>query len=160
MKRKYICIIVIILWLLLMDQITKLIISRSNYTINIIDGVLQFTFVKNTGGAFSIAQNSLWGIIITNGIVLGIVIRFIIIQFNKMDRITKLCGSFILAGGISNLLDRVVRGYVVDFIDITPIINFPIFNIADMYIVTGWIIFVFLTIKYTISKKKFEINEK
>ena len=54
MKRKYICIIVIILWLLLMDQITKLIISRSNYTINIIDGVLQFTFVKNTIHNYSI----------------------------------------------------------------------------------------------------------
>lgn len=159
-KKKYICIIVVILGLLLIDQITKFIISRTNYTINIIEGVLQFTFAKNTGGAFSLAQNNLWGIIITNSIVLGIVIRFMIIQFDKMNRTTKLCGSFILAGGISNLLDRIIRGYVVDFIDITPIFKFPIFNIADIYIVVGWIVFVILTIKYTISKNNFKTNEK
>lgn len=140
-KKKYICIIVVILGLLLIDQITKFIISKTNYTINIIEGVLQFTFAKNTGGAFNLAQNNLWGIIITNSIVLGIVIRFMIIQFDKMNRTTKLCGSFILAGGISNLLDRIIRGYVTDYVSLNIVgYHFPIFNLADVCITLGVIL--------------------
>lgn len=153
MKKKYVYIIISILVLILIDQITKLIISMTDSTIFFIDGIIQFTFTKNTGGAFSLAQNNLLGIIITNVIILGIVTHFMITQFNKMDKITKFCGSLILAGGISNLLDRLIRGYVVDFIDITPILNFPIFNIADIYIVIGWAVFVALTIKYTVKNK-------
>lgn len=160
MKKNYIYIIITILGLLLIDQITKFMMTGVNNTIYLIDGFLQFTFVKNTGGAFSLAQNNLWGIVITNGIILGIVIRFMIVQFDKMDRATKLCGTLILAGGISNLLDRLMRGYVVDFIDITPLFNFPIFNIADIYIVIGWIVFVVLTIKYTVSKKNVNTSEE
>ena len=153
MKKKYVYIIISILVLILIDQITKLIISMTDSTIFFIDGIIHFTFTKNTGGAFSLAQNNLLGIIITNVIILGIVTHFMITQFNKMDKITKFCGSLILAGGISNLLDRLIRGYVVDFIDITPILNFPIFNTADIYIVIGWAVFVALTIKYTVKNK-------
>ena len=47
----------------------------------------------------------------------------------------------ILAGGIGNVIDRIFRGFVVDYIDITGIINFPIFNLADILIVLGIAIF-------------------
>ena len=153
MKKQYIYIIISILILVLIDQITKNLIISTNEDICIIDGVLQFTYVENTGGAFSLGQKNLLGIIITNIIVLGIVIRFMIVQFEKMDKWTKICITLIISGGISNFVDRIIRGFVVDFIDFTQIINFPIFNLADIYIVVGWILFVILTIKYAVNRR-------
>ena len=61
----------------------------------------------------------------------------------------------ILAGGISNFIDRVFRGYVVDYIDITPIFNFPVFNLEDAVIIIGWIMFVVL-ISISAIKLKYE----
>ena len=66
-----------------------------------------------------------------------------------MDKTTKIMLSLVLAGGISTLIDRLARGFIVDYIDINPMFQFPIFNIADIYIVFGWIILVIHTIKYT-----------
>lgn len=160
MKKKYVYITASVLVLLIIDQLTKFLVTGTNESICIIDGILQFTYTKNTGVAFSLIQNNLLGIVITNVIILGIVIHFMVVQFDNMDKGTKLCGSLILAGGMSNLLDRLIKGYVVDFIDVTPILNFPIFNIADIYIVVGWIVFVILTIKYTIENKRTNINKK
>lgn len=160
MKKKYIYFMVSTLGLLLIDQVTKAFISGTNESICIINGLLQFNYVQNTGGAFSIGQNNLLEIIITNVIILGILIHFIIAQIDRMNPQTKFCSSLILAGGISNLLDRIIRGYVVDFIDVTPWINFPIFNIADMYIVIGWLLFVILTIQYAGRKKHINTHEE
>ena len=49
---------------------------------------------------------------------------------------------FLIAGGISNLIDRVFRGFVVDYIDFTQIIDFPVFNLADIVLVVGWILLI------------------
>jgi len=72
-------------------------------------------------------------------------------QKDNINNITYIVLTTILTGGIGNFIDRVFRGYVVDFIDINQIINFPIFNFADIYIVCGWIVLAFIFAKNTIE---------
>lgn len=151
-KMKLTKLLILILLLILMDQIIKFYIENVNESIEVLSGVLRFTYSQNTGGAFSIGKNSLPSIIVTNVIILGIIIKFMITNYEKMDCGTKVCLSLILSGGISNFIDRVFKGYVVDFIDFTQCINFPIFNLADIFVVLGWMIFIFLTIRYALKK--------
>ena len=65
--------------------------------------------------------------------------------------------SFILAGGISNVIDKVFRGYVTEFIDFGQVINLPVFNVADIFILIGWVaiaaIFAAFTVKEWRNKK-------
>ena len=117
-------------------------------------GVLQITYVENTGAAFSVGQGNVVQYIIISSIVLGITIRFLILQFEKIDCVTKIMLCLVLAGGISNLIDRIFRRFVLDYIDIGQLLFFPIFNIADAYIVVGWVILVALTIRYTLKEVK------
>lgn len=143
-KKQYIVIIVIlIIIIILLDQSLKLWVSISNDEITIVKGMLKIHYRENTGMAFGIGNGSLVRIITTNLLVLFILIRFLIRQIENMNNMSKISLSFILAGGISNLLDRLIKGKVIDYIDISSIINqFPIFNLADMCIVIGFIIFV------------------
>ena len=67
--------------------------------------------------------------------------------------------SLILAGGFANLIDRIVRGYVIDYIDITKLFNYPVFNFADICIVIG-VILVFIIIIINTIKSQESINEK
>ena len=63
-----------------------------------------------------------------------------------MEKKTVMSLILILAGGFSNLIDRIFRGYVVDFIDVNEIINFPMFNLADILIFTGCALFAIFLI--------------
>lgn len=69
-------------------------------------------------------------------------IRFLILQRDTIDYKTSVALALVLAGGINNLIDRITKGYVIDYIDITPICNFPVFNIPDMLICSGWLMLV------------------
>lgn len=131
-------IFIIVLIFLLIDQITKFIFI--NKDIAIIPGVLKFHTVQNRGGAFGVGQNSTFSFIIANIIVLGIIMKFISIQANQIDKKTGFALAMVLAGGFGNLIDRLFKGYVVDFIDVSDLINFPNFNVADILIVLGWIL--------------------
>lgn len=133
MKRIFLIVII----LLLCDQVTKILFI--NKDISIIQGILKFHTVQNRGGAFGIGQNSTFSFIVANIIVLGIIIKFISIQANQIDKKTGIALGMVLAGGFSNLVDRLFRGFVVDFIDISELINFPNFNLADIFIVLGWV---------------------
>lgn len=146
--------IVFFIILLILDQITKIIIEKNNINIILIPNVLEIQTVHNTGGAFGVATGNTGMFIITNLVVLGLIIRFICLQKEFMDKVTLYSLFTILAGGFSNLIDRVVRGYVIDFINIIPSINFPKFNLADMYITIGWIVLAFVFALYSFKEIK------
>ena len=84
--------------------------------------------------------------------------KFIRSEKYEKDELTNWGVSLILAGGIGNLIDRVFRGSVVDYIDITKLFNWPVFNLADIYIVIG-VILVFVLILVKTIKDQEKTNE-
>lgn len=153
--KKYI-ILILTLVLVALEQLSKIIILnvKSNLPIELIKNILNISYVENRGAAFGISIGSVWGFIIINIIVIGILIGIIYSQKSILNGKTSIVYSLILAGGISNLIDRIFRGVVIDFIDITPIIDFPVFNFADIMIVVGVIIFGIKMIKGIIKKEE------
>lgn len=133
MKKRYIRMSIIILILIIIDQITKQFAINNKSSI-----IANMEFIQNYGAAFGIGGNSTLFIILVNIVVLGIIVKFIYSQKDRVDTKTLASFTMILAGGIGNLIDRIFRGFVVDFIDISKLFKFPSFNIADIYIVIGW----------------------
>lgn len=155
MKNKtLICAIIVSIILLIIDQITKWIIIGNNTNLVLIPNILELNTVQNTGGAFGIGEGNISTFIITNLIVLGLIIRFICTQKDMMDKPTMYILFIILAGGFGNVIDRLFKGYVVDFINIFPAINFPRFNFADIYITLGWVALAFVFAKFTYKEIK------
>ena len=158
-KRKVLRnIFIVVLIFLLIDQITKFIFV--NKDISIIPGVLKFHTVQNRGGAFGVGQNSTFSFIVANIIVLGIIMKFVSMQANQIDKKTGFAIAMVLAGGFGNLIDRLFKGYVVDFIDVSELINFPNFNIADILIVLGWILLALFFAIYANNVRMERMKEK
>ena len=81
-------------------------------------------------------------IISLSSLLICALVYYILKNFNKMDKITINALAMILGGGIGNLIDRVSKGFVVDYIDINYLIKYPIFNLADIFIVIGTIVII------------------
>ncbi len=115
-------------------------------SIPIIDGVLHLTSHRNAGAAFGMMQGQMWLFFIATIIVVAVVIYLIQFKTNNSKWFGTLLG-LVLGGAIGNFIDRMFRGEVVDFIDVYIFTyNFPIFNVADMALVTGvimWVIHAF-----------------
>lgn len=152
MKKKIILAVVSIL-IIMLDQISKLIMIDKN--INILPQVLSFSYTQNTGVAFGLISNNIIFVIIFNIVILGIIIKFLKENNESIDYTVLVSLILILSGGIGNLIDRILRGYVVDFIKF-DFINFPIFNVADISITLGIFILVIVIVKQMILNK----NEK
>lgn len=131
--------------LIILDQTSKIIVnSYIKEDVEIItNNVLTITKVENEGIAFGLNKRNL-GNIGLSIIVICVIINYMISQKDKMNKKVIVFLSFILAGGFSNVIDRLFKGAVFDFIKIG---NFPVFNIADICIVLGWILFVIDFIK-------------
>lgn len=135
--------------IIIADQITKLFISTA-FTDNtrhiLIPGIINIVFRKNTGAAFSILSNHviLLGII---SVVFCIGIIVFSIKRKPIHPLFRTSLSLIFAGAFGNGIDRIIRGYVVDFIE-TAFINFPVFNIADIAITTGAVLLIIYVIFY------------
>lgn len=115
-------------------------------TVPLIKGVFHLTYTQNTGAAFSILRNQqMLLILVTSAVMLMLglwLIRLIPVPGNEA---LKLSLTFILAGGIGNLIDRVRLNYVIDLFDFR-LINYPIFNVADCLIVIGTILLGWLVV--------------
>ncbi len=146
--------IIVVSIIITLDQISKYIIIKTGFETTIIPNILEITYVENKGGAFGVGQNSTPMFIITNFVVLGIIIRFIYLQRDLIDKVTLNILLVILAGGFGNLIDRIARGFVVDFISMFPSTNFPKFNFADICITLGWIALAFVFAQNTYKEIK------
>ena len=139
---------------LIIDQILKGIISTLTTSYVIIDKVFSIKYLTNTGAAFSLFENNTFLLILVSLFILVLVYN---VSFSfKSDRLTNLTFGLLYGGILGNLIDRVFYGYVRDFIKIG---NFPIFNIADIAIVVGIILLVFISIKGEFISKRGEKDE-
>ena len=141
--------LIIILW----DQSLKIIVQNAG-EITIIPEVLTFNLTKNTDSAYGIGSNSTITYVATNLVILGIIFKFIRTQNEFVDKKLKILLSFILAGGISNVIERVARGYVTQFIDFQKVIPLPIFNMADIFILIGWVSVALIFAMFTVKEWK------
>ena len=102
-----------------------------------IKGFMDFTFVENRGAAFGILNGKIWLLLILAAIICAVIIYSMLkMPKTKEYRLLKAALTLILAGAVGNVIDRVIRGYVVDFFEFT-FISFPVFNMADIYVVVG-----------------------
>ncbi len=127
------------------DQLSKGLINigmNLNQSIEIIPNFLNLTYVYNTGAAFSIFEGAKWFFIITAIIVLNIIYIFFI-KDKELKNSEIVIYSLLISGIIGNLIDRVVFGYVIDFIDVN-IFNFAIFNLADSFIVIAVVLLLIM----------------
>lgn len=104
---------------------------KGNGTFVLIKGVFGLTYAENTGAAFSMFSASTDILSVVTGIAITAVLIYII--FFKKSLVYDICLPFIVAGGLGNLIDRMTRGYVVDYLH-TLFVNFPIYNFADCLI--------------------------
>lgn len=128
-------------FLLITDQISKLIITRifDLYESIEIAPFLNFTFIVNYGFAFGFLNNPSLNQLVVSFVIASIIIYFCFLLFKTQDRSFRLNLTLIIAGAIGNFLDRVIRGYVVDFIDVyVAKYHWPAFNLADSYISIGF----------------------
>ncbi len=134
--------------LVIIDQVSKYLITLKNVNITIINGLLNFTYVENRGMVFGLAQGSVY-VVGAISLLVCVLLVWYIQNEKKNNRKIEFPIYIILAGGIGNMIDRLFRGYVVDFID-TPFI--ATFNLADSFVVIG-IILMIITYIYKIKKK-------
>ena len=136
------------IFVILIDQFTKYLIFH-NYPIFLNKDFLIFKldFVKNYGAAFNIFTGSRIFLSFIS-IIFSILLIYIILRRNTLISLELYSYSFILGGTIGNGIDRIIKGFVIDFINLN-IINFPIFNIADISINIGFILLL-----YNIFKNK------
>ena len=134
--------------LIIIDQAIKW-ISRTKLTkfesYPVIDGFFHFTYVENRGAAFGMLQNKTWFFVLITLLVVGYMIYFTKKNKNIDIKLTFVL-SIITAGAIGNLIDRIWLGFVVDMFDFRGIWQF-VFNFADICVVVGGILLIFLIIK-------------
>ena len=136
------------IFIVLIDQFTKyLMIYNNKLFINKDFLLFKLDFVKNYGAAFNIFSGSRIFLSLIS-ILFSILLIYLIFRKNTLNSFDLYSYSFILGGTIGNGIDRIYKGFVVDFINLN-IINFPVFNIADISINIG---FIFLL--YNIFKNK------
>lgn len=133
---------VLVVLLLIFDQFTKYLAVKhlkGKPSIPLIDGVLELQYLENRGAAFGMFQNQKIFILLV-GIVFMAVILYFLLKLPKQKKfnVIHVLAAVIIAGGAGNMIDRFRLDYVVDFIYFS-LIDFPIFNVADIYVVVATI---------------------
>lgn len=123
--------------LALLDQLTKWLVASAvsgTEALLIIPGILHITPTENTGSVFGLFKGQQIPLIVLTIVVIAVILYFIFSRKLPEDKLARVCATLLLAGAIGNLIDRVMRGAVFDFIDFQV---WPVFNLADAMITTG-----------------------
>lgn len=149
--RWYLIDMVILSVLLSLDQFTKYLAIqylKDKPSVVLIKGVLEFQYLENTGSAFSLFQGKKMFLLIMGFVFLAAVLFFLYkVPAQKKFRAVHVLTAVLIAGALGNMADRIRYDFVVDFISFV-LIHFPVFNIADCYIVISaicmFLLFIFV----------------
>ena len=147
--------ILIIVLCIAADQLTKICAAanlKDISTLPIIENIFHFTYVENRGAAFGMLADHRWVFMILS--VVGIAAIFVYLTVTKPKSWwMRLALCFIVGGGVGNMIDRIARGYVIDFID-CRFINFYVFNVADSFVCVGCAMFFIAVIIDEVRERK------
>ena len=142
----------IVLFGILLDQITKYYVAHNfiqGARQKVIDGFFYLTYVRNTGAGFSILQGQRWVFIILTFIALPLFI-YLYVKSDPGHKLERFAYLLLISGTIGNFIDRVLYGSVVDFLDFIIFgYDFPVFNVADIFITVGVGLYLLLTLLET-----------
>lgn len=148
MRKK---IILIASFSLVFDQIIKYLFSNVISGFVLIPNFISFIYAENEGVAFSMLSGNRLFIILITILLLGILIYMLEkehVNSRQNLKLVVLSYGFLFGGILGNLIDRIIRGYVVDYVSLNIIgYHFPIFNLADLFITLGVILLVIKTLK-------------
>lgn len=148
---------------MIIDQLIKFFVEKIGLIdLTVINNLFNLTYVKNTGGAWGILSNNMIVLILISVLVLIVLIKSLY-QEKKENIIMIVSYSFLFGGIVGNLIDRLIRGYVVDYLHFYHnSYHFPVFNFADILIVLGVLLMIIMTIKEDIhgyySRRREEKN--
>ena len=133
--------------LVIADQLTKhlaVVRLKNQAAYNLINGILEFNYLENRGAAFGVLQNQKYFFVFVALIFIGVIV-FVLIKVPTQKKYYSLNILLVMiaAGAVGNMIDRVRYDYVVDFIYFS-LIDFPTFNVADIYVTCGITVMVFL----------------
>ena len=144
--KKNISLIIIFFSIILFDQLTKILVIKNFqlYESMSIFPLFNLTFVVNYGFAFGFLNNSSLNQIIVICVIFSIIAYFLFLLFKTQDQFFRFSLILVLSGAVGNFIDRVIHGFVIDFIDIyLGSYHWPAFNIADSSITLGFILIMF-----------------
>lgn len=132
--------ILFVILLVVLDQASKIYLTLVNKTspidLEVIRGFFRITYTCNDGAAFSILKGKRVFFIIMTIIVVFLIVYYLL--KNKVYWVEKYSLLLIISGAVGNLIDRIMYGYVIDFLDFVIFgYDFPVFNIADSFITIG-----------------------
>lgn len=150
-SKHYILIVFFTCLLVMLDQFSKYLVIGSlkdKPAFVIIQNVFQLEYLENRGAAFGLLQNQkIFFLISAVVITIAVVWFFLHVPIERHYLPLEICAVFILAGAWGNGIDRLIRGYVVDFFYFI-LIDFPIFNVADIYLTVSVLVLVILLLAY------------
>jgi signal peptidase II len=152
--------IILSIGIILIDQFTKLWVVGNigpQDTITIMPRILDFVYVENKGAAFSFLANKTYGTIILSviSVLFCVGVIFYMVKFKPQNKLLLCAVSMMLGGAIGNVIDRIIRGFVVDFIEV-KFISFPVFNVADIAITVGAGLLILYVLLFENDKKQEE----
>lgn len=173
-------VVIITMLVVVLDQLTKFIVNANMElydSVNVIPGILNFTYIRNDGAAWGILDDKRWVFLIMSTVAICVII-YVLIKYKNQHIMMKLPLAIILGGGIGNMIDRTLYteeflngqcrlfgegyrlfdGVVVDFIE-AAFIDFPVFNIADSAVTVGTIL-LFVYVIFIDGKQKVTVTEK
>jgi signal peptidase II len=147
--RFFIYIFIALAVLTFVDRFTKhlaVAFLKGNDGISLIDGTLKLYYLENRGAAWGMFEGQQWFFFLLTAVFIVLAVWFFIkVPKNKYYRMLNIAVTILLAGAIGNFIDRIINKYVVDFIYF-ELIDFPVFNVADIYVTISVIMLLILSL--------------
>ena len=146
---------------IVLDQLTKFLtvtLLELYETFPIIEGVIHFTRVHNTGAAFGSMKDARWIFMIVSTVAITAMLAYLYFG-HATSRLYEISLAMVISGGIGNMIDRVALGYVIDFIDFR-LINFAVFNGADSFVCVGAELLILALILEILEENKSKSGDK